>query len=101
MLKEHPKTLFFKLISARTSSFRCYNSSFVYEIKNSLNQKIWYCLQDDLDGINLYRCSYPPYYEPQAKCKLKAGHNLKFEVPSGNTEYIKKIKEWIYQNTKQ
>lgn len=71
----------------------------VYKTLNVNNEEIYYCLLQDLNGIELYRCSIPfkeygeYIYEPQSKCSVKS--LTEFQIPTGNTNLEKQCREYI------
>jgi len=53
-----------------------------------------YCLQEDWpDKVYLYRCSQPPWFEPEYQVGFK--NKVKFERPNGDTQLQNAVNKWI------
>jgi len=86
----------FKLVSVDNGFCRV-----LFQTKNSDNQKIYYCLQEDWRDkpVVLYRCTQPPWCEPSHEVKLQKNIGpIEFEMPEGNSRLEIKVKEWILEN---
>lgn len=68
----------------------------LYSIKNSSNEKIYYCIQEDyIDSCEFYRCSQGPYFEPMYSVKFKEGATLEIEIPKGKSQLEKSVINYI------
>lgn len=72
----------------------------LYETRNSSDEKIYYCLQEDYNDqpVNLYRCTQQPWCEPDYIVTIKKDAVLEFEIPTGDTQLENKVKEWIKEH---
>lgn len=65
-----------------------------YTCRNSENQRIFYCLQDNgpnHGGIRFLRCTQD--HEPNYEVTLK--NPASFEIPTGDSELEKLCRDWI------
>jgi len=90
----------FKLLKSQNHIGHC---QLTYKTKNSNNEKIYYCLQDqgeNFGGIRLMRCTQDG--EPSHECAIKKELSPVFERPRPDqydSDYTLKLKslcnEWI------
>ena len=73
-----------------------------YKIKNGENQHIYYCLQDEGEnygGVLLYRMTSDG--EPSHECKMNNDNFSKFEIPSGDSNIEKVVRNFLNEKEKQ
>lgn len=64
-----------------------------YKAKNSNNQTVYYCLQDEgkaFGGVVCYRCSKD--FEPNYPIRYAKS---RFEIPSGDSDIEKVVREYL------